>query len=165
MRSCLWRNRSSSNDRKIPSNLNCRGLGKRHSRTLTADDQFAKVIPRKKKLHRRCALEELFQAPIVEILTFLVNSTGPWRLQESLPVLDPVVIDRDRRRFLVRAEEKKQMCPRPQNPKELRDRLLDQRRSQKLEGVPDKHRVKGSFRERETLVEKSLRVAGGLLAS
>src|SRR5438094_6704737 len=130
---------------RFPSNLNCRGLGHRDSSELTTDDQFAKMVPGEEKLQGRRALEQLFQSTVVEILALLVNGTRPGHLQQSLPILDAVVVDRDGRCLLVRAEEEQQMRPGPQGTKKLVGGLLNHRRTEKLKGVPDKHRIERSF--------------------
>ena len=121
------------------------------------------MIPGEKKLKRCCVLEEFLERAVVEILGALVGSVVARHLKECLSVLDAVVIHGDAGGFLVGIKKGEKRSARPHDAKQLGDSLLEERSGKKLQSVPDERAIERLIGKSERLIEKTLRLARGLL--
>jgi hypothetical protein len=117
-----------------------------------ADDHFAQVIAGEKKLHGMELLEELLQTAIVEILNrpYLVARSE----RHDLRFHNAVRIERRGLGLFFGVEKRQQRRLRTQDAVQPVDGLLQQRRGQELEGVPDERAVESAVGKFQVFAQK-----------
>src|ERR1700691_5015564 len=117
-----------------------------------ANDHFPQVIASEEKFHRTKFLKKLLQAAIVEILNrpHLVAR----RQRHDLRFYNPVGVERSGLRLLLGVEKREQRRLGPKNTIKPVDGVLQQRRRQELQSVPDERAVETALRKLQILAKK-----------
>src|SRR4051812_44449645 len=128
---------------------------------LTANDNFPQRISCQKELKRRGFFEKPLYHSIGKELTSLPGTAR--HLRQRLLILNTVVVNGYSGRMFIGIKEHQHQTARFHDAYQLADYLIDQRARQKLQGVPDEYQVERFIVKSKRLIQKALRIGGGLL--